>query len=165
MRCVCPKEGYVCRVSFGTEIEWIATDLGEDSLRYSLFNVDAEEFQKVENFEAYFEGVEANSELDNYTSTLFVSDIFGINGTTLTCVGEVYNRRSLVDSINDTISICVVGKQFSPACCMLMNPWYRPSLISHWSVSGVELLISSGQFPVSSVWRRVCGVLCGHCCW
>ena len=70
---------------------------------YSLFNIDDEETQIVESFRAYFD------DLDNYTSTLFVTNI-RMNETNLTCRGAIFDRRDLVESNNDTISVCLVGK-------------------------------------------------------
>ena len=76
---------------------------------YSLFNIDDEETQIVESFRAYFDGVRATDDLDNYTSTLFVTNI-RMNETNLTCRGAIFDRRDLVESNNDTISVCLVGK-------------------------------------------------------
>ena len=62
-----------------------------------------------------------------------------------------------------TVTACIIGKVIS-FCDGIKKIVCRSSLTSHCPLTGVELLISRAQFPVSSVWRRVCGVLCGHCC-
>ena len=77
---------------------------------YSLFDIDDEETKIVESFRAYFDGVRATDDLDNYTSTLFVTNI-RMNETILTCRGAIFDRMDLIESNNDTISICLVGKQ------------------------------------------------------
>ena len=109
-QCICPNEGYVCEVNFATEINWITNGPSPPNLDFSLFNDDDPNFKETENFKAYFEGVRANDDFDNYTSTLFVVDILQANRTNLICEGAIYDRRTLVQSKNDTIHICLVGK-------------------------------------------------------
>ena len=66
--------------------------------------------QRTVDYKASFTGVRATDYLDNYTSTLLVTNV-GKNKTNLTCRGAVYDRRHLIEATSDTVSICLVGKQ------------------------------------------------------
>ena len=82
----------------------------ERILHYSLFDRNAREMQQTGSFKISFTGVTVTVDLDNYTSTLFVTNV-GKNETNLTCRGAIYDRRDLLEATSDTVSICLVGEQ------------------------------------------------------
>ena len=52
----------------------------------------------------------ATDDLDNYTSTLLVTNVL-VNGTILTCRGSVHDRiEDRTEVRNDSTKICLVGK-------------------------------------------------------
>ena len=84
--CICPDEGYSCKVALAREITWMT----ESNLKfgYSLSHFEKEEFQEMGGFKVNFSGVVATDSLDNYTSHLFVTSL-DVNGTDLTCTGSI----------------------------------------------------------------------------
>ena len=88
-------------------------------------------------------------------SQLFIVALDRLSGMNFSCAAfsDTYYKTASVTACK-VISFCVVKLMIVCRSC----------LTSHCPLTGVERLISRAQFPVSSVWRRVCGVLCGHCC-
>ena len=106
--CICPDEGYSCKVALAGEITWMT----ESNLKfdYSFTGLDDEELQEMGGFQVHFSGVVATDSLDNYTSHLFVTSL-DVNGTELTCTGSIFNRQTRQHELsNDTIVICLSGK-------------------------------------------------------
>ena len=107
--CICPDEGYSCKVALAREITWMA----ESNLKfgYSLSHLEKEEFQEMGGFKVNFSGVVATDSLDNYTSHLFVTSL-DVNGTDLTCTGSILINRQTgqYELSNDTVVICLSGK-------------------------------------------------------
>ena len=91
-------------------------------------------------------------------SQLFIVALDRLSGMNFSCsaFSDTYYKTA-------SVTACIIGKVIS-FCDGIKKIVCRSSLTSHCPLTGVELLISRAQFPVSSVWRRVCGVLCGHCC-
>ena len=153
--CICPNEGYVCKADHVTKIILENKDLAQP-LTYDIEFSSSRPHIITNGLIIYFFDTMLENGKANLTAEMFIIDKNMWNGSTFTCQvsGEAADKN---------ITVCVRGKHLKPQLFVSINN-HRSCLISHWSVSGVEHLISSGQFPVSSVWRRVCGVLCGHCC-
>ena len=110
--CICPGESYGCEVTFATKIEWITSIYDNDGLfaEYTLSDAGDEEIQETDDFYVTFMGSAATDDLDNYTSTLLVTNVLA-NGTILTCRGSVrYRRQNRTKVHNDSTKICLVGK-------------------------------------------------------
>ena len=92
-----------------------------DGFKYSLLNQDDDEFEETNNFQVHFTGVRATTELDNYTSTLFVRTLQTVNETNLTCRGEVSARVTGGNGKkkNKTTKIRIIGNDCS---CLLFIP-------------------------------------------
>ena len=110
--CICPGESYGCEVTFATKIDWKTSIYENDGLfaEYTLLDADDKEIQETDDFYVTFMGSIATDDLDNYTSTLLVTNVF-VNGTILTCRGSAHDRREDRTEVrNDSTKICLVGK-------------------------------------------------------
>ena len=109
--CICPGESYGCEVTFARKIAWKTSIYENDGLfaEYSLSDADDEKNQETDDFSVTFIGSIATDYLDNYTSTLFVTNMLA-NGTILTCRGSIhYRREGRTEVRNDSTKICLVG--------------------------------------------------------
>ena len=107
--CICPDEVYTCHVSLATEIQWITNRTGDNDFEYSVTDGDDEPFQETDGFRVTFTNERATVDFDNLTSTLLITDL-AVNKTDLTCKGTAVLNRDNITEINNTIRICVVGK-------------------------------------------------------
>ena len=100
--CVCPAENYTCEVSTGIKIRWESSTLTQE---YDIEGT-AEDYVVKGGFQVHFrkEGV-------NLTSTLHVNDL-DFNGTNLTCDGIDFLGMGEFKTVEETITVCVVGKRY-----------------------------------------------------
>jgi hypothetical protein len=114
--CICPGESYSCEVTFAREIAWKAYENDALFAEYSLLDEDDEEIQETDYFYVTFMGSIATDDLDNYTSTLLVTNLRA-NGTILTCRGSVHDRREDRTEVrNDSTKICLVQSPLPLVC-------------------------------------------------
>ena len=96
-------------MNLGTQISWL-TDVGD--LEYSLLDQNDDEFEETNNFQVHFTGVRATIQLDNYTSILYILTPLIVNGTNLTCKGDVTTRDidgDYTETTNVTTRVCIIG--------------------------------------------------------
>ena len=161
--CICPDGSYICVVNVASQIKWFTAALDSNKLEYSLLSASGD-FRDEGGFRVNFSSTMHSEDFDNFTSFLFVVNL-ALNDTFVTCEGRIISSRMIVEINNDTVLICIIG-MFTHAISKIISfllQLYRTSLSSHWAISGVGPTISCGQFPVSSVWWRMCGPLCGDC--
>ena len=155
--CICPTESYTCRADLVTFIEIENMNLS-DSLGYRVGSSASQPIVEREGLRVTFSEEMVDGTHANLTAVVSILDIQRWNGSSFIC------RTTDNGNLGDRVTIiCITGKILNIKLKTIINQ-HRSSLSSQCSVSGVGPTISCGQFPVSGVWRRMCGPLCGHWC-
>ena len=105
--CICPNESYTCHVNLAEEMSWITETTDSGTFEYPFDDATEVPILYSGGFQAGFSREQATRDLDNFTSTLFVTDL-AVNGTVLTCEGKATVMR-MRETREDTISICIIG--------------------------------------------------------
>ena len=155
--CICPNQSYICRAYNVSGMSWSSAQT--ERIAYNKNDPSSLNVTK-EGIQVLF-SIDENAR--SISSQLFLEPFHFLNGENFTC-------RAFSDTISmeTNVSTCIIGETSSYlqlGSVTSRDPYcFRSSHSSHWTVSGVGPTISCGQFPVSSVWWRMCGLLCGDCC-
>ena len=152
--CICPSQNYTCRASSVLRMDWWSDNFSDI---ISSLNGDAFTGNGVE---VRFSAVRIGFTLRHIASHFQITDIQAINGIELTCYATNYDGCG-----SNSVTVCVSGKIL--AYIILRNTFFaclfRTCFITYTPVSRVSLHISCAQFPASSIWSRMCGLLCRYC--
>ena len=108
-------------------MQWITN---RTDFEYSVTDDSDDPFQETDGFRVTFTNERATVDYDNFTSTLLITDL-AVNETDLTCRGVAFLNRDSIMTINNTIRICVVGKNTHNECSVLIIIMYRQCYLTY----------------------------------
>ena len=126
---ICPNESYTCEVDHGTKISWVTENTDADGLEYSLLNLNDKTLRETKDFVGYFTGGKATNKLYNYNSTLFIQSPQTVNGTSLTCRGEVSAEvKASRKREHQTTRIRIIGNKIFLVIVFFIQPNCSPNV-------------------------------------